>query len=103
VLSPRQTSDVAGEGRCWALAFTRSVSTRWLIDVSVSRRVVRFLVDDRGQDLIEYALLSGLVAAAGLVVFPEMAARMSAGYEDWVDGAHGAWEPCPPIAVGPCP
>ena len=62
----------------------------------------RFIVADDGQDLIEYALLCGLIGTAGLLVLPEIADKMSAAYASWVSGGRAAWEPCPPKAVGSC-
>jgi Flp pilus assembly pilin Flp len=58
----------------------------------------RFLADDEGQDLIEYALLSGLVGAVGLAVYPEIMSRMSAAYVDWMTDTQAAWQPCDPGA-----
>ena len=60
--------------------------------------VAQFVVDDSGQDLIEYALLSGLVGTAGLLVLPEIANKMSDAYAQWLSGAEGAWEPPPPLS-----
>ena len=60
----------------------------------------RLLVDEEGQDLIEYALLSGVVGVAGLVVFSALEDTMGAAYTDWLFEVNEAWEPCPP---GGCP
>ncbi len=64
--------------------------------------VARFLLDDGGQDLIEYALLGGLIGIAGVLVLPEIATRLGAMYANSVTGAAAAWEPCPP-APASCP
>jgi Flp pilus assembly pilin Flp len=61
-----------------------------------------FLGDERGDDLIEYALLCGLMGAIGVVAFPDIADKMSAAYSEWVSSAKDAWEPCPP-APASCP
>lgn len=59
--------------------------------------VAQFVVDDRGQDLIEYALLSGLVGTAGLLILPEIANQMNNTYTHWVAAVNDAsGEPCPP-------
>jgi Flp pilus assembly pilin Flp len=60
------------------------------------RSLNRLLVDEEGQDLIEYALLSGLVGVAGLLVFSELGDTMGAAYTDWLVEVNEAWEPCPP-------
>ena len=61
----------------------------------------QFLVDDGGQDLIEYALLSGLVGTAGLLILPEIASHMTTAYSNWVAAVNDvSGEPCPP---GGCP
>jgi hypothetical protein len=49
-----------------------------------------------GQDLIEYALLTGIVAVGGALVFPNVRDRMAAAYQAWLSGAQGIWEPPPP-------
>jgi Flp pilus assembly pilin Flp len=65
-------------------------------------RISRLISDDDGQDLVEYALLCGLVGAVGVLVLPEIGAKMSDAYADWVSSASDAWEPCPP-APAACP
>jgi Flp pilus assembly pilin Flp len=62
--------------------------------------IVRLLVDDRGQDLVEYALLSGIIGIAGVLLFPTIAGKMAAAYTSWQANAQASWEPCPP---GSCP
>jgi pilus assembly protein Flp/PilA len=42
------------------------------------RSVLLFLRDDSGQDLIEYALLSGLIGLAAVASLHALAARLSA-------------------------
>jgi Flp pilus assembly pilin Flp len=60
------------------------------------RRAVRLLTDERGQDLIEYALLTGIIAVAGAIVFPPLTARMGDAYRDWNTNTQGIWVPPPP-------
>jgi len=68
----------------------------------LKRTLTAFLVDERGDDLIEYALLCGLMGAIGVLVFPDIADKMSAAYSEWVSSGKDAWEPCPP-APASCP
>ena len=44
----------------------------------MKRQLGDLLTDDRGDDLIEYALLCGLIGAIGVVAFPDIADKMSA-------------------------
>jgi Flp pilus assembly pilin Flp len=60
------------------------------------RGILRLIVDDTGQDLVEYALLSGVIAVAGILLFPVIAGKMGTAYTTWREGAKAAWEPCPP-------
>jgi Flp pilus assembly pilin Flp len=62
----------------------------------------RLVADESGQDIIEYALLAGLVGTAGFSVLPTIVTQMSTAYQSWISGASAAWEPCAP-ALGPCP
>ena len=57
------------------------------------RRLAR---DDAGQDLIEYTLLTGIIAIAGILVFPTIQSKMAAAYQDWNDNAQAIWE-APPM------
>jgi Flp pilus assembly pilin Flp len=67
----------------------------------IVRAIVRLVVDDRGQDLVEYALLSGIVGVAGILVFPVIAGKMGTAYTNWQLAAQNAWEPCAPGGCGP--
>jgi Flp pilus assembly pilin Flp len=52
--------------------------------------------DDKGQDLIEYALLTAIIGISGLLVLQALAPRMSTAYRGWNTAAQNAWQPCPP-------
>jgi hypothetical protein len=56
----------------------------------------RLVVDDAGQDLIEYALLSGFFGLAGFVLFLNLGGRMGAVYNGWVNAVHLASGETPP-------
>jgi Flp pilus assembly pilin Flp len=49
-----------------------------------------------GQDLIEYGLLAAFIAIAGVLVFPEIAARMDDIFTGWETPVYDIWEPLPP-------
>jgi len=75
---------------------------RSLVITMIQRCICRFIVDDRGQDLVEYALLSGIVGIVGLLVFPQLLDQMTAAYTNTITATESAWEPCPPDPA-PCP
>ena len=60
----------------------------------------RLLADDDGQDLVEYALLTGLVAVAAVLVFPLIQTAMAEAYQGWNDNAYAIWEAPPPSGGG---
>jgi Flp pilus assembly pilin Flp len=62
----------------------------------IVKPIIRLVIDDSGQDLIEYALLSGIITAAGVALFPVISQAMGEAYTGWQSGAQAAWEPCPP-------
>jgi pilus assembly protein Flp/PilA len=66
------------------------------------RAIIHLLTDDSGQDLVEYALLSGIVGVASILLFPVIAGQMGTAYSNWQEAAQDAWEPCAP-APAPCP
>ncbi len=68
----------------------------------MSRLLCAFIRDESGQDLIEYALLSGIVGAAGALLIPSIVDSMRTSYLAWQTGVRDAWEPCAPGA-SPCP
>jgi Flp pilus assembly pilin Flp len=58
--------------------------------------VVSLWADEGGQDIVEYALLSGIIGIAGVLAFPSVTAKMADLYSDWIVETQDAWEPCPP-------
>lgn len=59
---------------------------------SIVRTLTRLLVDDRGQDLIEYALLTGAIGFAGAVAFQALGGTIHDAYVGWDTGVNGLWE-----------
>jgi Flp pilus assembly pilin Flp len=68
----------------------------------VSLPGTRFLLDDNGQDLVEYALLSGIISIGSVLLLSLVTDAMRGAYVGWHTAAHTAWEPCPP-APAACP
>ena len=62
--------------------------------------LMRLVADDEGQDLIEYALLTGTIGIAGLLVFPQLVEQMTAAYTNTINKTESLWIPCAP---GGCP
>jgi Flp pilus assembly pilin Flp len=56
----------------------------------------RLLVEETGQDLIEYGLLTGIVAVGGVLVFTSIRDKMAAAYAGWGLEIQENWEPDPP-------
>ncbi len=59
------------------------------------RLLTRLFEEDRGQDLVEYALLTAALAVAAAVLIP-VADSMGTLYESWVDNVWNLWEPPAP-------
>jgi hypothetical protein len=60
------------------------------------RLMARMAACDDGQDLIEYALLTSIIAVGGALIFPSIRDRMGAAYQSWLAGAQAIWEAPPP-------
>lgn len=62
--------------------------------------VRRLFSDDDGQDLIEYALLSGLIGIVGILAWNNVAAAMFTTYGNWDTGVQNlsATTPDPMVA-----
>jgi Flp pilus assembly pilin Flp len=52
-------------------------------------RLVRFVADDGGQDLIEYAFLAAFLATAGMLALNAILPAVGATYSSWVDPSTG--------------
>ena len=61
------------------------------------RLLRQFDRDDGGQDLLEYALLTGIIAIAGILFFPTIQSSMANAYREWNDNAQAIWEAPPPM------
>jgi Flp pilus assembly pilin Flp len=59
---------------------------------------VRFLREESGQDLIEYALLTAIVTVGSLAVFLAITGKMEAGYKEWGTQIQDNWSPDDPLA-----
>ena len=53
---------------------------------------LRLLRGEDGQDLVEYALLAGLIGFAGLLVFDAMLQAMGVTYGSWETGVDNLWD-----------
>ena len=53
----------------------------------------RWLLDDSGQDLIEYGLLASIIAIAGVLVFPIIQTKMGQNFSAWGTNMNNLWAP----------
>ena len=63
--------------------------------------VARFIAEDGGQDLVEYALLAAFIGIAGWAVLMTLPGVIGATYASWLDptnGVPGQWDPPEPAA-----
>jgi Flp pilus assembly pilin Flp len=58
--------------------------------------VFRLFTDDRGQDLIEYALLTGLIGFAGILAFDLIMTAIGNTYGSQETAINSLWEPPAP-------
>jgi Flp pilus assembly pilin Flp len=59
----------------------------------------RLAVDDSGQDLIEYALLTAIVTVAAIPVIIEIRDRMQSAYINWGNDIQNNWSPNDPAGA----
>lgn len=62
--------------------------------LNLFRRLFR---EDAGQDLIEYAILTAIVTAGGVLVFVSIRAKMAGVYVGWGTTIQDNWDPAPPL------
>ena len=60
------------------------------------RLLRRLLLDDSGQDLIEYGLLASIIAIAGVLVFPQIKTAMNLRFAEWGTQVNNLSAPNPP-------
>jgi len=73
-----------------------TLSSRGLVTL-----VTAFVRDERGDDLIEYALLAGLIGLAGVLAFNTMTGKMGNAYTAWNANAQSKWVPDAPVSPTP--
>ena len=56
----------------------------------------RLVLEEDGQDLIEYGLLTGIVLAIGILIFSTISTKMGGAYEEWGDQIQDNWVPSAP-------
>ena len=54
--------------------------------------VRRFVVEESGQDLIEYALMGAALGLSGLATFGFIVTHMAASYTTWDSGVQNLWQ-----------
>jgi len=63
---------------------------------ALGRAFRRLFVEDAGQDIVEYGLLTGIVLAIGILVFVTIRTKMGDAYVTWGTAILDNWEPDPP-------
>jgi Flp pilus assembly pilin Flp len=58
---------------------------------------IRFVRDDRGQDLVEYGLLAAIFAIASALLFPQLVPLMTNAYSQHAVDINNAWIPGDPL------
>jgi Flp pilus assembly pilin Flp len=63
--------------------------------------LIRLAVDDRGQDLVEYALLTAFFGVTALATWSAIEDSLGAAYTSYDGNVQDLWEPPAPGAAGP--
>jgi len=66
----------------------------------MGRVILRLYADTRGQDLIEYALLTTFIGFAGLLVVDVILSAIGVTYTSQENAIHGVWIPNAPGSAG---
>lgn len=64
------------------------------------RTLRQLALDDSGQDLIEYALLTAIVTVAAIPVIVGIRDRMQGAYLNWGTDIENQWSPNDPVGAG---
>lgn len=60
------------------------------------RQFCRFTANEQGQDLLEYALLTGAIGLVGVVAWQAIQGGIGTAYTGWDSGVQDLWEPDDP-------
>lgn len=72
-----------------------------ILDMTILWTVIRRLaVDEAGQDLIEYALLAGLIGSVGVLAWQAIGVAIHADYASWDTAVQGISNPPDPAGSG---
>ena len=66
----------------------------------IVQRLYELVVDESGQDIIEYGLLAAIIATAGILLMPQIQAGMNVLFTSSETGAYNDWCPSDPVAQG---
>jgi Flp pilus assembly pilin Flp len=64
---------------------------------------LRFLLDESGQDLIEYALLTAFIGFAGIFIWTNIMSLIGTKYSGWDAGVQGLSACTPDPGATTCP
>jgi Flp pilus assembly pilin Flp len=78
----------------------RFLSTHFSVSSCGHRVLARFVCDERGQDVIEYGLLSAGIALVGIFTWNNIGIGIAAAYGNWDSGVQDLWLPDDPIGGG---
>jgi len=78
-----------------AWRFTRLLRQVFEDDMT-GRFLRRLLLEDSGQDLIEYGLLASIIAIAGALIFPSIKTAMGLRFGEWGAQVNNLWTPSDP-------
>jgi Flp pilus assembly pilin Flp len=59
------------------------------------------ILDESGQDLIEYGLLASIIAIAGILFLPTIATKMGVNFGNWGTAVYNLWVPDDPASASP--
>ena len=62
----------------------------------IKQVLARFVREDQGQDLIEYALLVTFIGLAGIATLPLIAQAIATAYGSWNTSTNTIWHTPPP-------
>lgn len=60
------------------------------------RRLRNLAIDDAGQDIIEYALLTAAIGVVGILAWQAITGGIGTAYQGWDSGTQSLWEPPDP-------
>ena len=59
--------------------------------------LAQLLLEETGQDVVEYVLLAGFIGVVGIALWGGITSGIDSAYQNWDSGTQNLWDPPDPV------